>query len=386
MQIVCHAFPAWDGNYLKSTVELMKRMAERGHQVLYVDYAYTWKDFFMQPPAARRRMLGLKARIRCIPVTGTGTLQVLTLPPVFPSNFLKQPFLYDFVNRFNSVFIRGTIKSAMARLKFHQPVVINAFNPSFGVHLAGKLQESMLLYYCYDEISAANWAGKHGPRLEKQFIQVCDTVVCTSEGLQNKLASQHPNVQVVKNGVDFNQFFHKLPVEMLPHIPGKIPGQKVIGYLGSVDDRLDFALLESQFRRFSDALFVFVGRVQEVSIQQKLSAFSNVYLAGAFPATDLQGWVQQMDVCLIPFVKNKFTAGIYPLKINEYLAAGKPVVSTRFAPLQEFEEIVFLTEPAQFGDAIQSALNSGEKPEYQAFARKNDWMARAEQLEKMIAS
>ena len=91
MQIVCHAFPAWDGNYLKSTVELMKRMAERGHQVLYVDYAYTWKDFFTQPPATRKRMLGLQARIRCIPVTGTGTLQVLTLPPVFPSNFLKHP-------------------------------------------------------------------------------------------------------------------------------------------------------------------------------------------------------------------------------------------------------------------------------------------------------
>jgi glycosyltransferase involved in cell wall biosynthesis len=385
MQIVCHAFPAWDGNYLKSTVELMKRMAERGHQVLYVDYAYTWKDFFTQPPAARMRMLGLQARIRCIPVTGTGTLQVLTLPPVFPSNFLKQPSLFDFVNRLNSVFMLRAIKSAMARLKFHQPVVINAFNPSFGVHLAGKLQERLLLYYCYDEISAANWAGKHGPRLEKQFIQVCDVVVCSSEGLQNKLAAQHPNVQVVKNGVDFNQFFHKLPEEMLPPIPGKTPGQKVIGYLGSVDDRLDFALLESQFRRFSDTLFVFVGRVQEVSIQQKLLAFSNVYLAGAFPATDLQGWVQQMDVCLIPFVKNKFTAGIYPLKINEYLAAGKPVVSTRFAPLQEFEEIVFLTETAQFGDAIQQALDSGEKTEYQEFARKNDWMARAEQLEKIIA-
>lgn len=129
---------------------------------------------------------------------------------------------------------------------------------------------------------------------------------------------------------------------------------------------------------------MFVGRVQEASIQQRLSAFPNVYLAGAFPATALQGWVEQMDVCLIPFVKNKFTAGIYPLKINEYLAAGKPVVSTRFAPLKEFEEIVFLTEAAHFGDTIQLALDSGEKTEYQAFARKNDWMERAAQLEKII--
>jgi glycosyltransferase involved in cell wall biosynthesis len=115
-------------------------------------------------------------------------------------------------------------------------------------------------------------------------------------------------------------------------------------------------------------------------------AFPNVTLAGPQPAAELQGWVQQMDVCLIPFVKNKFTAGIYPLKINEYLAAGKPVVSTRFAPLQEFEDIVFLAEPNQFGDAMQKALSTGEKAEYQAFARNNDWMQRAESLEKILFS
>jgi glycosyltransferase involved in cell wall biosynthesis len=386
MQLICHAFPAWDGNYLKSTVELMKRMAERGHQVLYVDYAYTWKDFIKQPQVVKLRMLGWSPRIRQIPVAGTGALYVLTLPPVIPSNFLKNPTLFDWVNRLNAGSMGRSIRRAMQQRGFQHPVVLNAFNPAYGLQLAGKLKEDRLVYYCYDEISAAQWAGKHGPRLENQFVKVCDTVVCSSEGLQNKLAQMHPKVFVVKNGVDFNQFYQKTPDSMLPTIPGKQPGQKVVGYLGSVDDRLDFDLLEAQFRRFSDALFLFVGRVQEEQIRQRLLAFPNVSLAGPQPAAGLQGWVQQMDVCLIPFVKNKFTAGIYPLKVNEYLAAGKPVVSTRFAPLQEFEGIVFLAEPSQFGDAMQAALDGGEKAEYQEFARNNDWMQRAESLEKILFS
>ena len=170
MQLICHAFPAWEGNYLKSTVELMKRVAERGHQVLYVDYAYTWKDFLKQPSSVKFRMLGLRSRIRQIPVAGKGALYVLTLPPVMPSNFLKNPTLFDWVNRLNAISMGRSIRRAMRQLGFQHPAVLNAFNPAYGVQLAGKLHEERLVYYCYDEISAAQWAGKHGPRLENQFV------------------------------------------------------------------------------------------------------------------------------------------------------------------------------------------------------------------------
>jgi glycosyltransferase involved in cell wall biosynthesis len=387
MQIVCHAFPAWEGNYLKSTVELMKQLAKRGHEVIYVDYAYTWKDVLWailgKNQAPWKHILGLRPRLRKIPVAGSGCLYILSLPPMMPVNFIKNPRMFDFLCALQSGPIRRTIRSAMRRVGFDKPVYINAFNPVYGVQVVDKIDFSRRIYYCYDEISAAHWAARHGARLEARFVKHCDAVVVSSEGLQTKMQTLHPHVTVVNNGVDFAAFNRPVPAELLPAIPGLTPGRRVIGYVGSIDDRLDYDILERLFHTFSKDLFVFTGRIASEAIRTRLSQFSNVYLSGPKPATDLPGWVQQMDVCLIPFVKNKFTAAIYPLKINEYLAAGKPVVSTCFAALPEFEQVVFFSDAEYFESAVQSALDVEQNADYQFFAQKNDWSERAAQFEKI---
>ncbi len=387
MDIICHAFPAWEGNYVKSTVEITKAIAKQGHRVLYVDYAYTWTDFakslFGKGNATWYRMLGITSRLRKIEVQNAH-LFVLTLPPVLPANFLSNPYWYDAVNKWNSFFIGRTIRKAAKKLSMTAPVVVNAFNPSYGIHLASKLGEGKLVYYCYDEISAAAWANKHGARAEQAFVPKCDAVIVSSVGLQQKQALQHKAVSVVKNGVDAALFSAKIRPEDLPKIPNLLPNQQVIGYLGSIDDRLDFDLLEQLFTTFANKRFVFVGRVQNEAIRARLLAFSNVFLSGAYPSDALPGWVACMDVCLIPFVKNDFTAGIYPLKINEYLAAGKAVVTTDFAPLDDFSDIVAIADTAEtFKQAVKEALfeKKNQKAEQrQAFARKNDWAQRAQQF------
>lgn len=390
MQIVCHAFPAWEGNYLKSTVELMKQLAKRGHEVIYVDYAYTWKDVIWallgKNQAPWKHILGLRPRLRKIPVVGSGSLYVLSLPPLMPVNFIKNPRIFDFLCFLQNAPIRRTIRSAMHRTGFDKPVYLNAFNPVYGVQIADKIDFSRRIYYCYDEISAAHWAARHGARLEARFVKHCDAVVVSSEGLQTKMQALHPNVTVVNNGVDFAAFNRQVPTDLLPAIPGLTPGRRVIGYVGSIDDRLDYDILERLFHTFSAHLFVFTGRIASEAIRNRLSQFTNVYLSGPKPATDLPGWVQQMDVCLIPFVKNKFTAAIYPLKINEYLAAGKPVVSTRFAALPDFERVVFLSDAENFETAVNEALKVEYNPEYQLFAQKNDWSVKAAELEKICFS
>lgn len=410
MNIVCHAFPAWDGDYVKSTVEMAKAAAGQGHRVLYVDYAYTWTDFFKsiigKSHASWQRMLGFEQRLRTLPMSAlqhttsnvagdkatTGnpedyhdkSIYVLTLPPVFPANFLKSPRLHDAVNRLNSVFIKKSICRALQILDMQAPVVVNAFNPGFGVHLAGKLGEQRLVYYCYDEISAAAWANRHGARLEQAFLKKCDAVIVSSEGLLQKQQRRHESVFVVKNGVDFDLFSAEISKENLPEIPASNPGEKIIGYLGSVDDRLDIHLLERLFQKFADARFLFVGRVQPGALRERLAAFPNVFLAGAYPPADLPAWVARMDVCLIPFVKNEFTAGIYPLKINEYLAAGKPVISSNFAALGDFSDIVAIANtPEAFEKALSEALikqDDAAMDRRRAFAGNNSWAERARQF------
>lgn len=385
--IICLAFPAWEGNYLKSTVQLMKELAQ-GNRVLYVDYAYTWKDLFNSVRgkgfANWQRMLGIKPRLRTETLDNGGTIHILALPPVLPTNFIKNVVAFDTLNALNAYFIEKIIKKAQRTLGINTPSVVNAFNPIFGVHLAGKLNETKLIYYCYDEISAATWANRHGARLETLFLKRVDTVIVTSQGLFDKKSKQHPHCLMIKNGVDFDLFAAENPKPIAYPTPSKTANYtKIIGYLGSVDERLDYDLMENVIKMTPQYQYLFVGRVTKTAYQNRLSALENVILMGAQAPDTLPAWVKKFDVCWIPFIKNDLTAGIYPLKINEYLAAGKPVVSTNFSDLSDFTYVISIADtPKMMCHNFQQS--HGNATNRRAFAAQNAWRARAEDFVEVM--
>lgn len=384
--IVCLAFPAWEGNYLKSTVQLMTELARIGHPVLYVDYAYTWKDFVQslrgQGFASWKRMAGIEPRLRTISLDNGAEIHVLTLPPILPINFLKNATAYDFINAFNAFFIKKSILKAMKQLGMASPTVVNAFNPFLGNPLAGQLNESKRIYYCYDDIGAATWANRHGERLETAFMQKADTVIVTSQGLLEKKSKLNPQCVLIKNGVDYALFSEKKDI-LSPIAIGK--DKKIIGYLGSIDERVDYDLLEKLIAATPQYGYAFIGRVTQPAYQKRLEAFPNVILFGSQPPATLPAWVQQFDVCLIPFLKNELTAGIYPLKINEYLAAGKPVVATRFADLSDFETVVNIADDDKsFIQMVQKDFSHTDIESLKSFAAQNSWTERGQQFSNLI--
>lgn len=382
MDIICIAFPAWEGNYLKSTVQLMKELA-LSQRVLYVDYAYTWKDFIQsfrgKSFASWRRMIGWQPRLREVTVENGSKLHVLTLPPILPTNFIKNIYVFDTMNRINSYFIKKSIQQAQKVLNMPTPSVVNAFNPFFGVHLAGQLGENQLIYYCYDEIGAATWAKQHGARLENHFLKMVDGVVVTSQGLFNKKSEQHPNCHLVKNGVDFDLFASHNPQPIQNPIFSSLNYTKIIGYLGSVDERLDYGLMENVIKSTPQYQYLFVGRITKTEYEKRLKKYPNVVLIGSQPPSVLPTWVQKFDICWIPFIKNELTAGIYPLKINEYLAASKPVVSTHFSNLSDFESVISIADSVEEMCSCFN-LNHPNAAILRDFASKNAWRARTQDL------
>ena len=384
--IVCVAFPAWRGNYLKSTVQLMTELALLGHHVLYVNYAYTWKDFilswFGKGYISWKRLSGVKPRLSIMPLENGAEIHLLTLPPILPLNFIKSPKIYDTINYINVFFIKRTIHKAMASVGMTSPTVVNAFNPTFGYSLAGQLNESKLIYYCYDEIGSARWASRHGKRLEDAFIKNVDTVIVTSQGLYDKKSKENADCHLIKNGVNYELF------SQIPHILPTISlekDKKMIGYLGSVDERLDYDLLEKLISMTPQYNYVFVGRVTQSAYEKRLSVFPNVQIVGSQPPATLPTWVQQFNVCLIPFLKNELTAGIYPLKINEYLAAGKPVVSTRFANLSDFETVVQIADDEDaFLQLVQKEYSNTDVARFKYFASQNSWTARSKAFSELL--
>jgi len=385
--IVCIALPTWDGNYMKPIVHLSKQLAHE-HRVLFVEYAFTAKDAMLAVLGKKdiplRRFMSRKASLRKVTVPEGHPVHVLTPPLMLPAGRLPQGRLYDWAMRVNSQRLLRTVRWAMHQLDMESPIVINAFNPVYGKALAGHLDEQLLAYFCYDEIRGTRWNSKHGTTAEEAFLPKTDLIITTSVGLQKARQTTHDNCQLIKNGVEFDLFNRGATLDRLTQ-----SSSPIVGYVGSLDDRVDYALLEAVCAALPDHTFHFVGRVTDDSAVAALERMPNVRFFGPQSPARLPHFLRQMDVCLMPFARTTFTQGMYPLKINEYFAAGKAVVSTRFAPLAEFEgHIHYADEAFAFAKAIQDALttdNTADRASRIAMARQNDWSARGRAIRRAIA-
>ncbi len=380
--ILCVGFPTWEGEYQKSTVQLMQALA-RTQRVLYVEYPFTWKDVYQgyrHENRPWRRIMGRDPRLRHMVADG-GELHVLTLPPLLPINGIKPGSTYEVLARRNAEVARKSISAALDHLGYKDPLLITAFNPFLGAYLHGKLGEQAHYYYCYDQIGAARWTHRHGPRLEERLLSQVDGLITSSDPLMEEKGKGMPGL-VLKNGANiplFEQAFESEPPrETAP----------TLGYLGNINDRIDIDLLEQTLEDWPEARLLMVGKVVEPTFQERLAWHPRIDLPGAFGPGHLPQWVRKMHVGLIPFVKNEFTRFIYPLKINEYLAAGLPVVTTHFSNLEDFSEVATIADGKDFITACKSAWeqdNVQQRESRLAFARQQSWEGRAEQLIKWLA-
>jgi len=382
--ILCISNPSWEGDYTTTIVELMAVAAEQ-HRVLYVDYPFTLKDllftFLGKAKAPWKRLLGLKPRLRTIDLSEHHSVQVLTPPTVLSINFLKEGWLYRRLLKLNSAIVARSIEKALAELGMQQDlIVIDAFNPAMGLYNIGRFNERLHLYHCYDEIGAAKWVGTHGAELEAEYMPRVDGIVCTSRGLYHAKKLYNENTYLVPNGVDFERFHRGFKDNISAE-------KKIIGYVGSIDDRLDYVLLQKLFREYPDWEFHFAGRCNYGRGYSLLRQFANVRLLGAMPPQQLPEALATFHAGLIPFVENDFTRGVYPLKINEYLASGIPVILTKFSDLSEFSSIASICESHEaFSHALRREVQEDSlqrRRERVEIARANSWPGRWQQIERV---
>lgn len=371
--IICHSFPAWDTPYIKSTIELMTRLSKE-NRVIMVDYHYTWKDFFTHPFAPKKRLLGLKSRWRKIQ-TSFGEIEVYSSYPVLPTNWINNRHILDLANRINIVFLKKTVRHVTKKVGHHEATLINAFNPVFGLLTKKLWKVKKTLYYCYDEISGATWAAKHGPECEAKYAQLIDGIICTSSHLKEEKSKLNSNCHLIPNGVNLDIF--KINKEAKDT-------NKAIGYVGAIDNRIDFKLLNALATAFPAYKINLYGPIKTEIPPMK----ENVISHGAIPQEQLPKKINGLDACLIPFVKNQLTKAIYPLKINEYLAMGKPVISTDFADLSDFDKLISISSDEQtFIDQTHKELRYNNRLKAQKrvrFAQNNSWESRTSQFQSLL--
>ena len=386
LNIVIWAFPSWNGDYLKSTVELAKELAVH-HNILYIDYAYTIKDVLASTANSTlpvRQILNGSESLKRVKLESGGVISVLSLPPIVPFNWTGSKTIYKIIERVNYSLVSRRIRKAITSLNFNADIVVNAFNPFFANAIPKIFPGLPVIYYCYDNIDAAAWASRHGARLEGEMAENITAAVFSSDALKQNKAWEIP-AYVVRNGVDLRNF-NKVAVPPANY-KNSAAKRKVIGYVGSIDDRLDFTLLEKLVMANPHYDFYFVGRII-TDRAQVLKSFPNVTFTGAVAPERLPAAMIHFDAGIIPFVKNDFTKNIYPMKVNEYLALGIPVVATGFARFNDLSGLLEVADDAiAFSAKLNEAINAnseGKRRERKLTAYGNSWENKASEFHNII--
>ena len=382
--IVCIANTTWYGKYAKSTVQIMERLA-KDNNVLFVEYPFTIKDVYAtlrgNQQAPVKRMFGLQNRIRKITTDSQTAVYNLVIPPVLPLFFLRNEKVFHFLFRFNVFIYKRTLKRALNKLNFSDPVFITAYNPVYGLSLINAMNESAHIYYCYDGVEA----GFYGQRIfeiEKEFAMKVDGIITTSDYLNNEKIKLNKNCFVVKNGVDFPHFskFSKTDIYQRE--------RKKVGFIGSLDPRFDINTVEYAIEKLTNYDFEFIGDMRNLIMKSRLSKYPNVQFFDPVQPNEVPELLAKYDVGIIPYIVNEVNKNIYPLKINEYLAVGVPVVITAFAYLPEFHGVVSVAHNQQdFVKLIVEESMSDNKIKIEQrvmFASRNSWESRTDDFAKHI--
>ncbi|MBM3862117.1 MAG: glycosyltransferase [Verrucomicrobia bacterium] len=213
---------------------------------------------------------------------------------------------------------------------------------------------------------------------EERLLERADIVLTSSAGLAEKA---HGSL-LVRNGVEFDYFSRK------PDVVKRPSARPVVGYYGAIADWFDMKLVLKAAQMFPEWDFWLIGAAYPAH-RQAARDQSNIIWAGEVPYAELTAYLYGMDVCMIPFLENKLTRCTNPVKVYEYLAAGKPVVATALPELELMREHVQVAHNHdEFLACLRDAMaNSGTSSEVEgriAWAAQHDWSKRAGQIEGAI--
>jgi glycosyltransferase involved in cell wall biosynthesis len=250
-----------------------------------------------------------------------------------------------------------------------------------------------VVYDCIDDAAVHVPQRRLAPlyeRWEDELVQRADGAVVTAETLAESLRRRRAGLPLatIRNGVDVERFGAAAGSGWRPtDVPAR--GRPIVGFVGALYEWVDWTLIAEVVRAVPDCDFVFVGPQHGRGSTGVLRGLDNAMLLGARPYDRVPGYLQAFDVCWVPFDQSRVSRAANPVKIYEYLALGKPVVSTPVADTDSFEGLVRVGHSAdEIAGHLRAALSEGDTRADQrvAFARANSWDARAADYVSFIAS
>jgi glycosyltransferase involved in cell wall biosynthesis len=336
--LICFAGDVWDGNP-HSRHHLMRRFAAGGWDVLWVE-AVAMRSVAGTGRAELRRVrtkLRSGGGLRCV----EERLHVLRPLPIPPAGRAGRAMQLHVLER--------QVMRSVRLLNLASPV-ITWFSVPVAAPLRGRLGDhASVLYYQdrYDEFSHVD-----GPYLRaclRSLARGCDVAIASAEELAEDLRALGASPLVVSHGVDVDRFSRQAP------IPPALDGleRPLIGCVGLIDDHLDMTAIRDVAESIARGTIVLVG-----GINTDVAALRHprIRFVERRPYSEMPAFMQAFDACLVPFASNRLTAAVNPIKLREYLAAGRPTVATALPEIEPYGDVVELVRSGEWAPAVARAL------------------------------
>jgi len=383
----------WDQNYSSASISLGRELSKT-HVVYFIDNPFTLQDIIkgFYKPQIKKRLKSLilgKSVYRQIEAGNKNWIAVTPLA-VMPINWLPEGKIYDVLSYLNNKIFFRVIKRVIRDHKLKNFILFNSFNPFYGYSLPASVKPAVTIYQSRDNIKESEYLNRHGPRLELKVAQSANIRLATSTELVNQLSTDTYPFIFFPNAADVDLFVKAS--ESIQGISDEIANLKrpIIGYMGNICLRIDYDLLYKIALRFKSCTLLMVGpRDDERHHSYNFDELENVVFTGGKNIVELPKYLSVMNCAILPFKKNALTRSIYPLKINEYLAGGKPVVSTDFSPdIESFHHVILISESHEdFMAKIEIAIADMDPVRSKdriLEARKNSWNGRVKLFWEII--
>ncbi len=347
--LVCFAHLHWDFVWQRPQ-HLLSRFAQHG-RVFYVEDAFFHDDDFIEPHVeVKERQNGVKVLVVHLPQhlradeAASEQAQFGVLSQFFAASNLNTYVFWYYT------------PMALGKSRLFTP--------------------ALTVYDCMDELAQFKFAPPELRERERELFKKADLVFTGGQRLYEAKREQHDDAHSFPSSIDKNHFGQARNSDLAEPADQAGIAHPRIGFFGVVDERLDIELLSQLATNHSEWQFVIIGPIVKID-PASLPHNANIHYLGGKNYQELPAYLRGWDVATLLFARNESTEFISPTKTPEYLAAGRPVVSTSIRdvvrPYGELNLVQIADEPAEFGQAIATALEQGKDASWRT--RTDEYLA-----------
>jgi glycosyltransferase involved in cell wall biosynthesis len=374
--ILCISTTDWSEIW-GSRQQVMTRLVDLGNRVLFIE-RQIGLEHLIRDPMIRFRKRNTHSPVPRVVKEG---LWIFNPPTLLPGRYYS-----TIINRISQQYLAIRLRTLLELLNFNRPILW--IYPPHSAPLLGKFNEQLSIYYCIDRFSA----GQRGVKKlvieaeEQALVKNVDCIFVHSRQIQEMFYQQTSKpIHFMPSAADVTTF--QSTSEIQPEII-RLP-QPRLGIVGTLDARIDTQLLVRIAQAKPEWQLVLIGHTRPgIPLFNTLLQNANVHWFGSQPFSSLPRWMNGMDLFLIPYVVNDLTKCVHPLKVYEYLAVGKPIVSTDLPEIRHLKPWIDIAQDEEhFINAIKKGLadNSQKRiEERRKIAQQHDWNNRVALIWEII--